>query len=281
LGPSRAGSYAVALAAALWGTWGLVLRRAGLPPGQSACIALFTMAVAGTPLLPRRLPRGRDTWLALGAVGVCDAGNILLFFWAVQRGPIGVAVLAHYLAPVLVALASPLILRSWPRGVTLAALPVSLGGLALLLGRDLLELGSALTTALLGAGSAIFYAGCVLFSKRLADRLAPAEILVYHVALSALLLVPWAWFAPVPAAGAVAAVAAGALVTGVGAGLLFLWGLARIPAARASILSYLEPLVAVLLGTLVLHEHLAPLAPLGGLLIVAAGFVVVRVEGGP
>jgi len=264
----------VAVAAALWGAWGLVLDAARVPAPQAACLALFTIALGGAPFLPRRIPRGRLDWTLLGAIGVCDAANILLFFEALRRGPIGVAVLSHYLAPILVALASPLLLRARPSATTIVALPVSLLGLVLLLGPDALALGAAGTTAALGAGSAVFYAANVVLSKGLAKRLLPAEILVWHVIVSAALLVPFALGGPVPSLRGAALVVGGSVMAGVVGGLLFLWGLARIPAARAGVLSYLEPVVGVALGAIVLGEHTAAWGPLGVLLVLGAGIVV-------
>lgn len=274
---SSSGSIAVVVAACLWGTWGLVVRAAGTSGAASACIALGTIGIAGLPLLPsKRLARGGAIWGALVAIGVCDGANALLFFGALERGPIGVAVLSHYLAPVLVALLSPIALGSWPRRATFVALAASLAGLALLLGRELLELGQSLVTALFGAGSAVFFAANIVLSKRISDRVTPSELLVYHAIVSALVVLPFALAAPLPTLRGVLIVAAGAVVTGIGGGMLFLWGLARIPAPRAGVLSYLEPLVAVLCGILFLRETMAPLAPLGAALIVGAGVLVVR-----
>lgn len=270
----RLGSAAVAVAATSWGAWGLVLDAARLPGPQAACLALFTIAVACAPLLPRRVPRGRLDWALLAAIGVCDAGNTLLYFEALRRGPIGVGVLAHYLAPILVALGSSLLLRARPSGTTLVALPVSLLGLVLLLGPDALALGAAGTTAALGAGSAVFFATNIVLSKALGKRLLPAEILVWHVIVSAVLLVPFAFAYPPPPLQGAALVVGGALLSGAAGGLLFLWGLARIPASRAGVLSYLEPVVGVALAAIVLGERMPPFGPVGVVLVVGAGVAV-------
>jgi len=270
----RRGSLAVAFAACTWGCWGLVLDAARVPGRQAALLALTTIALGAAPFLPRRIPRGASVWAALVGIGACDAANTILFFDALRRGPIGVAVLSHYLAPVLVAAASPLVLRAWPTRRTIAALGASLLGLMLLLGRDALALGGAGLTALLGAGSALFFAGNIVLSKRIGDRLAPAEILVWHVAVSAILVAPFALSLPWPPLRGIGLVVGGSLVSGVGGGMLFLSGLARIPAARAGVLSYLEPAVGVALGALVLGERMPPTGLLGIALVLAAGVAV-------
>jgi drug/metabolite transporter (DMT)-like permease len=59
-------------------------------------------------------------------------------------------------------------------------------------------------------------------------------------------------------------------------GIVFVLGLERIGAERASILTFVEPLVAVLVGVLVWDEPLRPLAIVGGALVVAAGIHVAK-----
>ena len=108
---------AVAFSACSWGTWALIIRRAAsigpLPPAAQATIvmAVITAATGVTSLRDRR--PGKATarercWVAY--LGVADAFNVLLLFAAYEI-TVGVAVLAHYLTPILVAIASPLLLR--------------------------------------------------------------------------------------------------------------------------------------------------------------------------
>lgn len=272
----HSGAIAVAAAACLWGLWGPIVRITGASGPAVAAIALVTTALAPIPWLPRRVIRDRRLWGALSLIGICDAANALLYFAAIERGPIAVAVLTHYLAPVIVAAITPMLLRSWPNGSTLVALPLALAGVGLLLGHEALELGDSLTTAALGAGSAVFYALNVVISKRVSDRLTPLEILSYHAAFSALLLLPVAWLSGGVALPTGIAIAGAALICAVGAGALFLWGLQRTAAPRASVLTYLEPLVGIVLSAMFLDERLTQTAPLGAVAIVAAGVLVLR-----
>jgi len=77
---------------------------------------------------------------------------------------------------------------------------------------------------------------------------------------------------PPPAASAFfwSPVAGALLVGAVGAGLFYV-GLAAIPAQRAAVLTYLEPLVAALVGFFAFGEPLGPAGLAGGALIVAGG----------
>jgi drug/metabolite transporter (DMT)-like permease len=59
-------------------------------------------------------------------------------------------------------------------------------------------------------------------------------------------------------------------------GVIFVIGLRQIGSARASILTFAEPVVAVSVGVLVWGEPLRPLAVVGGALILTAGIHVAK-----
>jgi drug/metabolite transporter (DMT)-like permease len=69
---------------------------------------------------------------------------------------------------------------------------------------------------------------------------------------------------------------AGAVTIGATSGIVFAIGLTRIGAARAAVLTFAEPLVAVAIGALVWEEPLHPLAAVGGAMVLGAGIHVAR-----
>ncbi len=255
----------VASAAVLWGGWPLVLRPSGLGALESALVVLAVLALPAPLALDRRALRDCGATRALLLLGVADAANVALYFAAIHRGPVAVAVLTHYLAPVLVAIAAPLFgERRSPRAS--AAAPLSLGGLALIVWRP--GGGAPVATAALGAASAVFYALAVFAAKRAGRAHSPLAVTALHAAVSAALLVAVSGGAAVPPLGAGALrVAAGAVVCGIGASLLFYAGLARVPSPVAGALAYLEPVSAAALGCAFLGERL-DLAGLAGAAVV-------------
>jgi drug/metabolite transporter (DMT)-like permease len=285
-----AGAYvAVAVAATLWGTWTLFLRPAGLDPRWNSPLVFAAMTLFGAPLLLRaraRLdlagaPRGRRDWLWLGLLGLADAANVWLFFGALARTTVAVAVLSHYLAPALVALVAPPVARTPPQRGALPRALLATAGLCLVLEPwRLAKLEPRhLLGALFGAASAGFYALNVCIAKRLAPRFSAEEQLVYHSAISlALLLLVAPWSAVPEARGAALVFLAGALI-GVTAAVLFVRGVARIPAEHAAVLTFLEPLTAVLVGALAFGERLGPLAWVGGAVVIGTGVAASRAKG--
>jgi drug/metabolite transporter (DMT)-like permease len=280
--------WAIALAAASWGTWSVFLRSAEaerpLPPSLSTFVVL---AAIGLVLLPlalverRRAPRrsGRD-WLLLGAFGVSDALNCSLYFAALHSTSVTVATLTHYLAPLLVALAAPIVLREARRPGTGAAVALALAGLLVLLGpwqSSAIAGPPVFPGALWGAASALFFAVGVLFNKHLSQRFGPAEVIVYHMpsALVVLaVLVPTGSWAISPSA--LSWLVAGAIGPGALAGIVFVRALSQVPAARASVLTFIEPLTAVSIATLLWEQPCGMHSLLGGGAILAAGYWVMR-----
>jgi len=274
-----------AMAACAWGTWALFLRPTGLPGTASAPILLLLIGASLLPAIPldRVTPRWDRTSLALLAVfAVTDAVNCGAYFMAMSVTTLGVAVLSHYLAPLLVALFSPLIDGERVPGARLAAL-VATCGLALVLepwrgGEDGRMLGASL-----GALSAVGYAGNIFAVKRLSDRVGPARAVSFHAPLSALLLLPFMPFGELRALDArswMLLVVSGILLGG-WAGLLFTRGLRVIGPTRAAALAFLEPLVAVIVGALAFGEAIGAATAVGTLLVVASGWWVTRARVAP
>jgi len=259
----------------------LFLRGHGLPSEWQSVMILSMIAVAWLPAAVasslKRKRRSRTAWALLVACAVTDAGNYICYFGALDRGPIALAVLTHYIAPVVVALLAPVLLRERLTRLTAVALIVSLCGLGLLVGG---AAEGSLTTAALGAASAIFYGLNTLITKKALDDFSSPELLSYHCFLAAGMVALFAPSAP-PIAAFLWSPVGGALLLGVCGAALFYAGLRHIPASRAAILTYLEPLVAAMVGVFFFGEPMGPAGIAGGSLIVAAGAAVAIVSREP
>jgi len=274
----RRGVALVAIAAASWGTWSLFLRPSGLPASVTSPLLFAVMGVVTLPFALRE-PRARwdrELVLLVAANAACDAVNVVAFFAAIAKTTIAIAVLTHYAAPILVALAAPRIDGVVVRGARLAAL-VALAGLAIVMEPWHDVAPDAVIGAALGSISAVAYAGNVFVVRRLATRIGAVRQMSYHSLVAAAVLAPIGASAlATVSAGDAALVAAGSATIGAAAGVAFAAGLSRIGSARAAVLAFAEPLVAVGVGALVWHEPLHPLAAVGGALVIAAGIRVAR-----
>lgn len=287
---SRAVGYGlVAAAASSWGTWPLIMHAAHARGTIAQELVSFVVMVAITvvpiPLLVRDRVKTKApvvAWLGVLWLGLSDAANVALFFGAYARTSVAVAVLTHYLAPLFVAVAAPLVLGERARRSTYVALVVALAGLCLVLAPWRASFRPAdLVGALFGAGSAIFYASNVIVSKRVAPHFSATELMVFHGLVGLPFL---AWLVP---SGAWSEVSSGSLwvvaLAGVGpgalSGLVFTWGLRRVPASHASTLTLLEPLVAVASGVLFLGEALGLVGVVGALVVLFGAWLVLAGKG--
>ena len=262
----------IAVAATLWGTWPLYTRASGVSGVSIGFLALTMMALPAPFAFKRAAFADRGAVWALLLIGLADAANVVLYFSALERGPVVVGVLSHYLAPTLVALGAPLLLKEAGSPRALWASPVVLIGLALVLGYGSANT-SAFLTAGLGGASAIFYAGVVLGSRRASRSFSPLAVMSLHSVISALTLALIFGREVLPASAdrGLALLLFGCLVNGLVAALLFNLSVQRLEAQLVGLFTYLEPLTAALIGVIALGDPFGPASAAGLILILAAG----------
>lgn len=286
----RAGGVAlVALSGACFGAIGVFGRTAYAHGVDVPTLLFLRFSLAGVLLwavvLARREPRPRGRALALvvalGAVGYASEAGA--YFLALQHAPAGLVALLLYTFPALVALLNRWLYRERLGRQKGVALVLALGGSVLTLDPGGTRGGASALGIGLGLLSALIYAGYILASARALRAVRPVVASAYIMAsagavFGGVLLARGhaAWPQAAVGWGAVAGLA---LVCSVVAVLALLEGLARVGPVSASLLSTVEPLVAVGLGALLLGEHLSAVQLVGGALIVAAVVVLARAEG--
>lgn len=288
---------AIASAAAFGGSGPFVkpLLEAGWSPAAAVAVRV---GVGGLVLLPFALValRGRlgpllRAWrqvLPFGIVAV--AGVQLCYFAAIERLPVGIALLIEYLAPVLLVGFAWATTRQRPPWVTLVGAAVATGGLALVLDlrgtTDLDPVGVAWAVAA-AVGLACYFTLSARGSDGLPTLALTAAGLLVGAAATVVVglvgLVPLtataddvdllgsstAWF--VPMAVIVLVSTSFAYVTGVAAAT-------RLGARVASFVGLSEVVFAVLLSWVLLDEVPTVLQAVGGTLILG-GVVLVRSGG--
>ncbi|NUU19979.1 MAG: DMT family transporter [Streptomycetaceae bacterium] len=163
-----------------------------------------------------------------------------------------------------------------PRAVGLA---VGLGGVGTLVGFDLT--GDRL--GMLGAGMVLLaslgYACATLIVKRHLSDVQPVGLAASTMSITTVVLLPFAIAtapAQMPGAKAAGSLAALGLVCTAVAFLAFYALIAEAGAGRAALITYLNPIVAVLLGVLVLDEEVSASIVAGTLLILAGSWLATR-----
>lgn len=277
---ATAGLVAVVLAAMLFGTTGTAQ---ALGPAETTPLGVGAarLVVGGLGLLAilplvggRRLEAVRLWRTPTGlATGVCTALYQVAFFAAVQQTGVAVGTLvALGSGPVLAGILGRLLLGERPGRVWFLATGVCLGGLGLLVGGAGPAQRVDPTGVVLAVVAGLAYAGYTVLAKRqLGDGHHPSTVMAAAFGLGGLLLVPVLVTQPtrwlLDPAGATLALYLGLVTITLGY-LLFVRGLAVLPAGPVTTLMLAEPLVATVLGIAVLGERLSLLGLVGvGLLL--------------
>ncbi|MER5319945.1 DMT family transporter [Streptosporangium roseum] len=241
-------------------------------------LLLLRFAIAAVVFLGWLGLRGRlgrltgRQWATLALLGGgMYAAQSLLYFTAVQRIAPALAVLLLYLYPGLVSILSAVVERTRMSWSVVGPILVSLAGLTLVVGR--LDAGLDLPGVLAAVGAAVAYAFYIVLGSRVSASLSPTVTTAYltmfatgsfallGLALGGLDLgfapAGWGWAAAVAIVSTVLAIA------------LFFVGATTLGPVRASILSMLEPVVAVLAAWLLLGGALSWPQLAGGAVVLA------------
>jgi len=243
----------------------LLMVRFGLAGGLLVAVALARGSL-------RRLPtRAVLIGLAMGAIGY--AAQAGLYFSALARIDASLVALILYVYPVLVMVGAIVLGRERADRRKLWALGLALAGIGMVLGGA----GTGRfdwVGGLLALGAAVTYTGYILVGDRLTSDVPPLALaaLVCTGAFGTFAITAavrrdvdldfapsgWGWLVAL------------ALVSTVGAILLFFAGLARVGPSKAAILSIFEPVVTVAAASAVFGETLGPAQWLGGVLVLGA-----------
>lgn len=270
---------ATAAAPAIWGSTYLVTTL-WLPPDRPLTLALLRALPAGLLLLAvtRRLPTG--VWW--GRVAILGALNFSIFwaclFVGAYRLPGGVAATLGAVQPLLVIALQRLIVGTAVRVRHVVVGVVGLIGVALLVLTPAAALDPLGIVATL-AGAASMALGTVL-TRHWRPAETPLTFTAWQLVAGGLLLAPVALAVEPPLPPLGAANLLGFLYLGlIGAALTYwLWfrGLARLEPTVVAPLGFLSPLVAVVLGVVVMGETPSPAQAFGMVLVLGSVWANMR-----
>ena len=199
--------------------------------------------------------------------------NWILLFEAYKYTTVSIATLSYYFAPVIVTVVCPILFKEKLTGKQIICFVMSTAGLVLITGIGDVGGSSGFIGILFGLGAAVFYATVILLNKFIKNVegihrtflqflaaiivLAPYVILSSGVTLGNLNSVGW-----------VNLLIVGLIHTGVSYCLYFP-SLKELPGQKAAILSYIDPLVAVLISVTILGETMNVWQVVGGILILS------------
>ena len=267
----------------IFGTIGVFRRYIDL---SSAFIAMTRGVVGAGFLALFVLLRGRRfsgaairrNLLLLVLSGAAIGFNWILLFEAYNYTTVATATLCYYMAPIFILIVSPFLLKERLTGRKIFCVVIALIGMVLVSG--VLEIGfsaSELKGAVLGLGAAVLYASVILMNKGLKDIGAFDKTLV-QLLTAGVVLIPYLLLTGGFSALTFTPLSLGmlAVVCIVHTGLCYTMYFAcmdGLPAQTLALFSYIDPVVAVLLSALLLHEPLTVFSGIGAVLVLGAAVV--------
>ena len=282
--PSNKARLMLAFSMAVFGTLGLFVRHISVSSGELALYrALLAILLIGGFLLitrqkiPFRAIKKEIPLLLLS--GMAMGINWILLFEAYKHTSVSVATLSYYFAPVLVMAICPLLFCEKMTVKQVICFVMSTVGLVLII--DVGGLGgggSDLMGILFGLGAAVFYATVILLNKFIKNVAGIPRTFLQFVA-SIIILIPYValnggiTLGSLNTTGWICLLVVGLIHTGI-TYCLYFSSLKELSGQEASILSYIDPLVSVLVSFFALGESMTVSQIIGGVIIL--GFTLLN-----
>lgn len=273
----------IILSMAIFGTIGLFRRFLPLPSGVIACArgligAAFLLIIRLCKRQPLDRPAIKKVLPWLIASGAAIGFNWILLFEAYNYTTVATATLCYYMAPILVIVASPFLLHerlTVRKAVCAAVAVVGIVGVSGVPSGGLPSGGEVLGIVF-GLGAAVLYASVMLMGRKLAG-LSALDKTILQLGIAGGVLIPYCC---ITGWGDTALswqlwlllIGVGIVHTGI-AYLCYFGGMGKLPAQTTAILSYIDPVLAVVLSALVLHEEMDVFGIVGAVLVLGAALV--------
>ena len=266
-----------------FGTIGYFVRNIDLPSGEIALYRAFfaILLIGGYMLLTKQkidFGKAKKELLLLALSGAAMGVNWIFLFEAYKYTTVSVATLCYYFAPVLVTLACPVLFKEKMGVKQWVCFVMATLGLGLITGIGSMGEGNHLAGILFGISAAFFYATVVILNKYIKQvsgihRTFLQFVSAFAVLLPYVLLTEGINLSSLNGVGWASLVTVGLLHTGV-TYCLYFSALKDLPGQTAAVLSYIDPLVAVIVSVTLLGETITPVQIIGGGLIL--GFTLLN-----
>ena len=267
----------------IFGTLGIFVRSIPVSSGELALYraVMAALLIGGFLLLTKqKIPFGRikKELPLLLASGVTMGINWILLFEAYKYTSVSVATLSYYFAPVIVTAVCPLLFKERLTGRQILCFLMSTAGLVLITGIGGLTGGKDIVGILFGLGAACFYATVILLNKFIKNVEGIHRTFLQFIA-AIIVLIPYVMLTSgitlgtLDGKGWINLLIIGLFHTGV-TYCMYFTSLKELPGQKAAILSYIDPLVAVLISVTVLGEPMTASQIIGGAMIL--GFTLIN-----
>ncbi|MFN4155619.1 MAG: DMT family transporter [Paracoccaceae bacterium] len=244
-------------------------------------VALATVILlAVLRLRGERLPRGKSVWTAFSIMGLLN--NVIpfsLIVWGQQHIGSGVASILNAATPLFTVILAHVFTRDERMtSGRLAGVLIGFAGVSVMVGTDVLrDMGVGVLAQGLCLCAAVSYAFAGIYGRRFRRMgISPIGTATGQVVASSLILLPLVmlvdrpWTLPFPGSGTIGALIGLAAISTALAYVLYFRILATAGATNLLLVTFLVPVSAILLGTVLLGEVLMP-RHIAGMALIGAG----------
>ena len=265
----------------MFGSIGLFVRGIALPSSVIALvrgvIGCFFLVTAGSLMKqPVNWKAVKSNWLVLVLSGAAIGFNWIFLFEAYRYTMVSCATLSYYFAPVFVILVSPVVLGEKLTKRKLCCAAGAVIGMILVSNVLFLDQGeNGLIGIFFGLMAAVLYASVMILNKFM-KGLSGLETTAAQLGVAAVILLPYtlltsaepfsAVLSSVPAVSWILLAFVGIVHTGVGY-LLYFSAMKKLPAQTVAVLSYIDPVTAIILSAVILGETMSGPQMAGAVLI--------------
>lgn len=279
------GKFKFIIAMLIFGSIGLFVKQIPLSSAEIAFCrgiigSLFLISISFFTRQKPSWPLIRKNGLLLLFSGIAIGLNWILLFQSYKYTTIPNATLSYYCAPIFVLLLAPFVLKERLTLTKFACILTAMIGLFMIV-----QTGSGDTSGdyqhtvgiLYGLSAAVLYAGVILLNKFIKD-LPGFETTVMQLFIAALVLVPYVLLknpffgSHITGSSLLFILIVGIVHTGM-AYFLYFTSLKDLPGQSIAVLSYIDPISAVMMAALFLGERMSLLQIFGGLLILSSTFL--------
>jgi DME family drug/metabolite transporter len=242
-------------------------------------VSALGLALIPVSWRPPVAPPSRTVRRSLVLLGVCIGLVNAVYYVAIDRLPVAVALVLQYTAPAMVVVYTAVRLRKRPRNEIVVAVGLALAGVALVSGLLGADLGSVdLFGVAMGLASAVLFASYTLVGESVTRTYGPLGAMFRAFSIAGSLWICWQVFNGWPHELFDPANLPRVILIGLGATLapflLYLWGVERVKAERAAIAATLEPVLGAVVAWVLLDQTLTVVQLAGGALVIAAVILI-------
>ena len=271
----------------IWGSMGIFVRYIDFTSSQIA----LSRAVVGSIVLiifslisHKNLSKEKikDNIIILICCGVCLGFNWIFLFQAYNYTTISIATICYYLSPIIVMFLSPILLKEKLNLIKVICIIAAMIGMLCIVGIENGNIsggnisGGNIIGILCGLGAACLYASAIILNKFLKD-ISGSDSSIVQLLIAGIFLIPYVLLTDgIKFSANIISISLllilGIVHTGI-AYLIYFTVIQRLSSQTVAIYSYVDPISAIIMSSILLNERMSFLQIMGGILILGSTFI--------